>query len=355
MAAVIKVLGLALYGPLAASTRYRLGQYVAGLATQGIQLEVRYLLGNDYLARRFAGRVVRLLPLLESGLTRLKDLMHQARYDAAMLHCELLPLLPGRLERALLRVPYVYDFDDAFYLKYRGGRFGFLEPVLGAKFDRIMRGAAAITAGNQVLAAYASRHNAHTNHLPTVVDTTRYLPSRKDSGGPFTIGWIGSPSTANYLPQLVEPLSALGQEGPVRFVVIGANAPAVPHVEVVQRPWSEAEEVDLINSFDVGVMPLPDTPWAEGKCAFKLIQYMACARPVVASPVGANKDVVDADCGLLASTSQEWLEALRQLRDRPTLRAAMGDAARCRVELQYSLARNLPVLARILRQASMGD
>ena len=103
------------------------------------------------------------------------------------------------------------------------------------------------------------------------------------------------------MPELVQPLAALGAEAPLRFVVIGGKAPAISNVEVVELPWQEHTEVDLINTFDVGIMPLPDDDWARGKCAFKLIQYMACGVPVVASAVGANVDVVDADCGLLAS------------------------------------------------------
>jgi glycosyltransferase involved in cell wall biosynthesis len=138
----------------------------------------------------------------------------------------------------------------------------------------------------------------------------------------------------------------------VRLVVIGATAPAVSGVEVVQLPWCEADEVRLINQFHVGVMPLPDSPWAEGKCAFKLIQYMACGVPVIASPVGANKDVVTRECGLLATGAQEWLDAFRTLRDQPSLRTSMGDAARERVERQFSLATNLPVMADVLRRAA---
>jgi glycosyltransferase involved in cell wall biosynthesis len=216
-----------------------------------------------------------------------------------------------------------------------------------------MRGASHVTAGNRVLAAYAQRHNSNTHVLPTVVDTQRYQPRRgNDRGEVFTVGWIGSPSTAPYMEQLVAPLSAIAREGPVRLVVIGGRAPGVPGVDVVELPWDEALEVEQLNTFDVGVMPLPNSDWARGKCAFKLIQYMACGLPVVASPVGANQDVVTPECGLLVTTPGEWTDALRTLRDRPSLRRQMGDAGRQRVERSYSLDANLPVLAQVLRQAA---
>ena len=260
--------------------------------------------------------------------------------------------MPSSIERALLRKPYIYDFDDAFYLKYRSGWLGLASPLLGRKFEKIIAGASEVTAGNSGLADYARLYNARAQFLPTVVDTLRYLPQPVARGGhSFTVGWIGSPSTAPYLSQLIEPLSAIGKEGAVRLIVIGGKAPKVPNVDVVEVEWNENTEVDIINSFDVGVMPLPDDEWARGKCAFKLIQYMACAIPVIASPVGANVEVVNGICGLMATTHEEWAEALRWLRDRPLSRAKMGSAGRDRVMQYYSLHKNLPILENVIREA----
>jgi glycosyltransferase involved in cell wall biosynthesis len=346
---MIKVLGLALYGPLAASTRYRLEQYVPGLASMGIDLHIFHLLGDDYLRSRFNGGTLHLPGLVKAACARLTDLWRQHEYDIVILHCELFPLVPGWMERAMIRRPYIYDYDDAFYLKYRRGRLGMAQSLLGRKFDTVMEGAAAVTAGNHVLSQYAKQYNLNTQYLPTVVDTERYLPRAALRGGEvFTVGWIGSPSTAIYLSELVGPLSAIGQESAVRFIVVGGKAPAIPNVQVLEVDWNENTEVDLINSFDVGVMPLPDEDWTRGKCAFKLIQYMACAVPVIASPVGANFDVVNADCGLLASTPQEWKDALRMLRDQLQSRLAMGEAARDHAVKHFSLHQNLPVLAGVI-------
>ena len=346
--AMTKVLGLALYGPLAASTRYRLGQYVPGLADQGIDLQIRHLLGDAYLRRTFSGGSKPWPAMLQAGWQRLGDLRRQSSFDAIMLHCELFPLMPAWVEQLLLHQPYIYDFDDAFYLKYRTGRLARLQGVLGGKFDSVMQEATVITAGNQVLKDYALQHNPCTTLLPTVVDTVRYFPDRRERGRELIVGWIGSPSTAPYLSELVAPLTTLGKEGPVRLVVIGGRAPAIAGVTVEERAWSEASEVSLINGFDIGVMPLPDDAWARGKCAFKLIQYMACGVPVIASHVGANVEIVGADCGLLAVTESQWLEALRTLRDMPARAAEMGAAGRERVERNYSLHRNLPVLAEVI-------
>ena len=270
----------------------------------------------------------------------------------AVVHCELFPFMPGWLERALIRKPYIYDIDDAFYLRYQLGRKRIARSVLGGKFDSVMAGAAAVTAGNSVLAEYALQHNPTVKQLPTVVDTSRYVPFTGRRNPVFTVGWIGSPSTASYLPELVAPLAALGAEAPLNFVVIGGKAPSIPNVNVIEVEWQEHTEVDLINTFDVGVMPLPDDDWARGKCAFKLIQYMACAVPVVASPVGANGDVVTLASGLMAGTANEWVQALKTIRDDASLRQRMGEAGRQRVVEHYSLHMALPKLAEMIYMAA---
>ena len=349
---MIKVLGLALYGSLAASTRYRLCQYAPGLAEQGIDLEVRSLLGDDYLRRRFGSGSMPFGSVLSAAWARFEGLRRH-RADVTILYSELFPLVPGQIERAMLsRAPYIYDFDDAFYLKYRSGRWGRLAPALGNKFDKIISGAAAVTAGNRTLAGYASGHNQAVTTLPTVVDTTRYTAVTRSRSDTFTVGWIGSPSTAPYLDDLVTPLTRLGTEGKVRLVVVGGKAPVIPNVDVVEVEWNEATEVSLIQGFDVGVMPLPDDDWARGKCAFKLIQYMACGVPVIGARVGTNIDVVTPECGYLAQNATEWADALRTLRDERTTARSMGEAARLRAEEHYSLHRNLPVFAQVIRRAA---
>lgn len=357
--ALLPVDGFALYGPMAASHRVRLSQYRQGLHAQGCELVLNSLLTEAYLTRRFAGRRASPLNLLLAYLQRLFVLVRGPRPSLVIVYAELFPFLPAWLERPLLlRRPYILDLDDAFFLKYRTGRLAWLSPLLGGKIDQLIRRAAAVTAGSRHLAAYARQFNPRVVLLPSVVDTDHYRPHSTEPcspAAPFTIGWIGSPTTAPYLELLVEPLQQLAREIPLRLLVIGGAAPAIDGVEVIEHSWCLEQEVPLIQQFDVGVMPLPDTPWTRGKCAYKLIQCMACAVPVVASPVGANVDVVSPECGLLASTSQEWLSALRRLAGDPTLRTRLGTAARERVEAHYSVRQTLPVLAQLIRRVHDGQ
>ena len=346
---LIKVLGLALYGSLAASNRYRLGQYIPGLEQHGISLQMNDLLGNLYLSQSFQGKSIPVAYILKKMLQRSRLLLSKNDYDLIILHCELFPLMPWWIEGILLNKPYIYDFDDAFYMKYRQKRFVSVNPFLKNKFDKVITNASAITAGNHSLVNYSRTFNWNANYLPTVVDTDRYVAIKKEKCDDFTIGWIGAPSTAQYLTELIEPLTRLAKFANVRFVVVGGHAPLIPNMEVIELAWSEFTEVDIINTFDVGVMPLPDDEWARGKCAFKLIQYMACGVPVVSSRVGANIDVVTSVCGFLVNSADEWFQGLSQLLENQDLRHKMGSAGRNRVEKKYSLARNLPVFAEVIR------
>lgn len=350
----IKVLGLSLYGPLAASTRYRLVQYVPGLLEAGIDLDVKALLGDDYVRKSFASQKYPLAALVSDYFGRISLLLKQRKYDIAIINAELFPLLPGFIESRLLTIPYIYDFDDAFFLKYRLSRFRRVAFLLRDKFIPVISRAGAVMAGNHYLADYARQSNPVTRWLPTVVDTERYVPRPTKRTEVFTVGWVGSPSTSVYLSALAQPLADLGREGPVRLLVVGGHADPIAGVEVLNIPWSEATEINIINEFDVGVMPLFDDEWARGKCAFKLIQYMACAVPVVASPVGANVDVVGDVSGFLASNAREWLDGLRRLRDDANLRLSLGAAGRSRVEEMYSLTKTLPLMIDTIKSVAAG-
>src|SRR6056297_1871598 len=102
---------------------------------------------------------------------------------------------------------------------------------------------------------------------------------------------------------------------------------------------------------DIGVMPLPDTPWMRGKCGYKLIQYMACGLPVIASPVGVNAEIVEHGVnGFLVGTDEEWKSALTILLKDPDLRRRMGREGRKKVEREYSLQVQGPRVARLLRE-----
>jgi glycosyltransferase involved in cell wall biosynthesis len=329
-------------------------QYLPELERQGISVTPAQLFDDAYLLGRYSGNNPALHTILRYYGKRLRVLLSARRYDLVWMEYEAFPWLPfGEGLLHLSRVPCLIDYDDAIFHRYDNHERSWVRWLLGGKIDRVMRGAAAVIAGNPYIARRARAVGARqVDLIPTVVDLKRYHPRPPvRSEGPITVGWIGSPVTARYLEQVAESLCTVSRQRPVRLLAVGAGSLELAGVEVVNRPWSEAAEVELIRNMDIGIMPLPDAPWERGKCGYKLIQYMACAVPVIASPVGVNRDlVVPGQTGLLATTPAEWTAALLQLATNEQLRAELGRGGRKLVEENYCLQRTAPLLATLMQQ-----
>ena len=351
----MRVLLLSRYGHLAASSRVRSYQYLPYLRDHGIVVESKPLLSDGYIERLYRGRSLRALPILASYVSRLWHLATSSRFDLLWIEYELFPWMPAWFEILLSRlgVPYVVDYDDAIFHRYDSHRNTFVRGVLGRKIDQVMRGANAVIAGSDYLAEHARRAGAsRVECVPTVVDLNRYHVATASEGQTYTVGWIGSPITAPYLQLVGDALAEVCRDQRVRVTAIGAGPVTLDHVALDVRGWSESTEVAELQRFDVGIMPLRDAPMERGKCGYKLIQYMACGRPVVASPVGASRQIVEHGTnGFLASTAAEWVAALRALQD-PALRRRMGAAGRAKVEQAYCVQVTAPRLASLLRSVT---
>ncbi len=360
--AALRVLLLSRYGRKGPSSRMRHDQFLPRLAADGIAVDSAPFFPDAYLDALYAGRRWPLPKVAGCYARRVAALLGARRHDLLWIEKETLPWLPYAVERTLLALapPYVVDFDDAWFHHYDRHRSPLVRRLLGDKLDRLMRGAALVTAGNPYLAERAERAGARrVAILPTVVDLDRYPvqagPARTGPArtGPLRVGWIGSPATAGYLDRLAGPLTRLTAEGLIRPVLIGAGDAALPGLDAERIPWTEAGETAALNSLDAGIMPLLDNPWERGKCGYKLIQYMACAKPTVASPVGVNPAIVaDGVTGLLADDPGAWETALRTLAADPDRCRRMGEAGRARVERAYSLQAVAPRLAALLRSAA---
>jgi glycosyltransferase involved in cell wall biosynthesis len=282
-------------------------------------------------------------------------MLRAGQFDLVWVEKEMLPWVPSWFELGLFpaSVPLVVDYDDALFHRYDQHSWPLVRRVLGEKIDAVMRRADLVLAGNDYLAGRARRAGARrVELLPTVVDVSRYAVSERTQGQLLTIGWIGSPSTARYLKLITSVLRDLVASRDVRVVAVGANADQLEGLPVEVRPWSEAGEVEEIQQFDIGIMPLPDEPFERGKCGYKLIQYMACGKPVVASPVGVNREIIEQGInGFLANSHEEWLTALVSLLEDAELRKKMGEAGRKHVEERYSTQQMAPRLASLLQSA----
>lgn len=355
----LRVLILPRHSPRAASCRHRFIQYLPHLRAHGIECDVAPFFDERYTAAVLRGGEKQWWRFGGASWRRLQAVLRARRYDLVVVHAEFVPFLPHPFEHWLARLstPFVVDFDDAFFHAYDEHPSSVIRWLLGAKLGRLMSEAALNTPGSDYLAAYARRFSTRVSMVPTVVDLDRYPSSRppEPAGDRFSIGWIGSPATTPHLQAVVGELATLARTRNVEVVAIGATRFDPGPVPVRWVEWSEETEVDALAATHVGIMPLPATHWAEGKCGFKLIQAMACWRPVVASPVGANCRIVLHDVSGLHARPGEWGAALERLYVDPVLRERLGRAGRQTVEQHYSLAVWAPRLAALWSQAAGRD
>lgn len=350
---MIKILALAKYGRQAASSRQRFFQFIDTFSENGVDLSISPFFDDEYLVSRLKNGVMKRGHVAKAIFRRLYAVLRADKYDVVIVHCDLIPYCPAWIEKLLLRkCVYVYDYDDAIFHLYDRHKSAFVRFFLGTKIRKLIERASAVMAGSKYLADYARQFNNRVALIPTVVDLAQnYVCKHHKLESTFTIGWIGSPSTTEYLREVFGALKELAFVENIRLVAIGAKPFQIEGVRVEIRPWAENTEIQYLMECDVGIMPLPDGSWEEGKCAFKLIQYMACCLPVIASPVGANNYVVRKECGLLAHKQEEWVSALLLLRDNPDLRNEMGKAGRSVVSAEYSKSYVAPKIVEIILAA----
>lgn len=353
----MKAAFLTLAPPGGAGPRYRVFQFVPLLEAASIRCTVMPAVWPWTTRRLYATGTRRGNTTYQAVelARRSAQLAALRRFDVVVVQKALLTVgIRGLDALAAAMGRLVVDVDDAIHL----GPPHRLPPWLRRLEDvnqpaRLVSRARRVVAGSEALAASLRELNPQVAVVPTSVDTDRFVPACSSRKRVPVIGWIGSSSTAPYLEALAAPLERLARRERFVLRVIGGPAPALEGVTVEQRPWSFENEVADLQGFDLGVMPLPDTAWAAGKCALKAVQYGAVGIPAVCSPVGAAVEVVrHGREGLLARTPAEWEEALGALLADPGLRARLGAAGRARVEERYSVRRNAPRLAEALQEAA---
>lgn len=355
----IRILFLTRYQQRAASSRLRCYHYIELLQKAGFTVEVSPLLNDSYVRAIHAREKIDYIEIAWSYARRVLALLRSRLYDIIWVEKEALPWLPAWSEMGLFSiagVKIVLDYDDAIFHAYDANPNWLVRASLGRKIERLMSLADLVVVGNRYLGDRARASGARMiAQLPTVVDVRRYA-SRPAEPNPhfFTVGWIGSPLTSGYLEIVRPALADLANNMPVKIVVIGGAPSALAGmIPVEHRMWSVETEAKDVSQLDVGIMPLPNGLWEQGKCGYKIIQYMASWLPVVASPVGANTQIVEPGItGFLAGSLASWTSALLFLWQHPDLRREMGIAGRRKVEQQYSLKTAAPQLIGLLRQVA---
>ncbi|WP_291103363.1 MULTISPECIES: glycosyltransferase family 4 protein [unclassified Flavobacterium] len=332
----MKILFLTKYNSDGASSRYRTYNYKPYFDKKEIQYYFKPLLDSDYVLDLYNKKKIKtLIQSVFSVLRRIVFLLFNSKqYNLIIIEKELFPNLPYFIESFFLKSKlYALDFDDYIATQYKENknkRF-----FLKNKIDKLVSGAKFVTVGNHWYFEEFKSNNLI--FLPTVINLEDY-PNVKQNylTKVVTIVWIGSPTTVKYLQIVVPALQCLAKKYAIKLKVIGA-AIAIEGVDVEIVDWSAQTEAKELLSSDIGIMPLRDTLWEKGKCGFKLIQYMACGLPVVASRTPANEEIVKNGVnGLIVYNENDWYTKLEELILNESLRERFGKSGRNRIESDYS-------------------
>ncbi len=325
------------------SARFRVRQYIPELRRMGVEmLEAPARFGSYPPASRALRPAWGMLALAE----RFHSALRLRRGDVTLLQREMISTL-ATVER-WTKAPRVLDVDDAIWLLH-GGAFA----------ASIARCCDTVICGNTFIAGFFREHAPRVVVLPTPVDTDRFRPAAKVERDTRVICWSGTSSGLRFLYGIETALAAVLRADAKRRLRVVCDAPpkfqSIPAAQLEFVQWSEGVEVAAIQDADVAIMPLDDSPWSQGKCSYKLLTYMACGLPVVATPVGMNGELLSLGrIGLGARVTDEWVDALNSLLEAPGSGAEMGAVGRRIVARDYSLSALAPRMAEILRTVAAG-
>jgi len=338
-----------------ASSRERFSRLRPYLATLGVASHTCQFFGNEYPPTRSLSSGITIAKNYIRRIRHMREAIKDSRRSCAVVQYEFLPFLPTWIEHAVLgdRLPIVIDYDDAWHHHYHDHPLKIVRGMCDTKIEKLMAKASAVAAGSRYLRDFANKYCANVQLVPTGVDLNDYPKSYSEQTG-FVVGWIGSPATAKHLEPVRGALAEYLEKVGGRLIIMGATNRSSFDGVTEYKPWSPESAAEFFRKIHVGIMPLPDTSFERGKCAYKLIQYMAAWRPVVASPVGENLAIVEASKGgFLATSNAEWITRVDALRQSSMLRRTMGLSARRYIEDHYTHSQCAKTLAFLIHDACL--
>jgi len=323
--------------------------------------EILFLIqGRDVASSRY--RVLQYLPYLnrENVKTEVADFARKAsewpnilkkvrKSDVLMIQRKQIGFMESKMLKKISR-KIVYDFDDTLWVKSARHENN-QSTSRNLKFKRMINLADRVIAGNSFLAEKALQLHPNVTVIPTPIDLSRYsLKSYSSDGEEVAIGWIGAHGSIHYLEKILPILEKVHAINPkIRLKVICDTFPASRDLPIEKILWNEKTEVDHLKTMDIGLMPLMEDEWSQGKCGLKVLQYFAVGIPAVVTPVGINRDIVkDGETGFWARTEKEWIDRILLLASDPSLRREMGLKAREIVENHYSVEACYPTFKKVL-------
>lgn len=312
----MKILFFTKYNELGPSSRYRVYQYLDTYKNAGIHVVVSPLFGSHFFTSNLIKKIVFTFFYY---LRRTYKLFQINKYDLIYIEYEIFPYFPSIFEKLfrILNVKYIVDYDDAIFHNYNVSNNFFIKSLLSNKIDNVIKNANYVVSGSPYLTRYISQLNAKYIEIPTSVSKVKYFPKTKTTtNAVFTIGWIGSTATSFNVLKLIPAFEELTKKLKFQLNLIGFDKNQynkLEHLNVNFIPWDSKTEIEEIHKFDVGIMPLDNTPFNQGKCGFKLIQYMGCSLPTIATPLEANVKINRNKKNLFAITDEDWVLAFEKV------------------------------------------
>lgn len=330
------------------SQRYRFEQYLNYFKSEGFDWELSEIITekDDKIFYHPGNYFTKALILLKSIFIRLNDLRRAKNFDVIFIQREALLLGSSYFEKQFYKKnKVIFDFDDSIWLldtSPENKKFEFLKNPNKTKIN--IAHAHRVITGNSFLANYAKQFNQNTFIIPTTIDSDFHIPKPElRNKEKIVIGWSGSISTIKHFEIAIPALKEIQNKYPnqIEIHVIGQGSYSHPEINVISKNWSANTEVDDLNSFDIGIMPLPNDEWVKGKCGLKGLSYMACGVATIMSHVGVNSEIIEHEKnGFLAESQQEWVNYLSQLIENSDLRRIMGNTGRDTVVKNYSVNAN---------------
>lgn len=333
---------------VAPSQRFRFEQYFSALEKNSISFVIVPFLDDKvwdvlYAKGNFGHKI---FAVLKGFVKRYLLLFSLAKYDYVFIHREAAPVGPPLLEWLIAKVfrkKIIFDFDDAIWLPNTSESnkfFSILKFYGNTKI--ICKWAYKISCGNDYLCNFAKEFNSNVVYNPTTIDTENYHnKTRQTANNKLVIGWTGSHSTVQYLNDLIPVFKELEKTFDFELCVISDRKPDFEMTSLNFIPWKKETEVTDLLRFDIGIMPLRDDKWSNGKCGFKALQYMSLGIPALVSPVGVNTKIVDHDLnGFICNTNEDWKKYLSLLLNDKNKLSELSTKTREKIVNKYSVKSN---------------
>ncbi len=277
---------------------------------------------------------------------RKKQMLTLKKYDFVFVHREIVPIGPPIFEWFITRVmrkKVIYDFDDAIWIPNHSEHNELMYYLRRYNNTRtLLSWCHKASCGNQYLVDYAKQYAKDVVYNPTTIDTESYhnrVTEHKNEK--FIIGWTGTHSTTKYLNELIPVFKDLAVGHEFEFHVISDKPPAFKMENLKFIPWTKGNEIEDLLKFDVGIMPLHDDKWSQGKCGFKALQYLSLGIPALVSPVGVNTRIVeDGINGFVCNDPQTWKAKLKLLMEDKKQLKELASNCRVSIEKNYSVHSN---------------